>query len=48
VEHRLRFSIGKPPPATLIAKLVKARLAEIEGGEDMLRSFAGKRRRKKS
>lgn len=25
-----RFSIGKPPPATLIRKLVKARLAEIE------------------
>jgi uncharacterized protein YdhG (YjbR/CyaY superfamily) len=26
----LRFPIGKPPPATLIRKLVKARLAEIE------------------
>lgn len=25
-----RFAIGKPPPATLIRKLVKARLAEIE------------------
>jgi uncharacterized protein YdhG (YjbR/CyaY superfamily) len=26
----VRFPIGKPPPATLIRKLVKARLAEIE------------------
>jgi uncharacterized protein YdhG (YjbR/CyaY superfamily) len=27
----IRFPVGKPLPATLIRKLVKARLAEIEG-----------------
>lgn len=27
-----RFPIGKPPSATLVRKLVRARLAEIEGG----------------
>jgi uncharacterized protein YdhG (YjbR/CyaY superfamily) len=44
----LRFPIGAPPPATLIRKLVKARLAEIEGGEDALRVFAARARRKKA
>ena len=44
----LRFPIGRPPPATLIRKLVKARLAEIEGGEDALRAFAARAPRKKA
>jgi uncharacterized protein YdhG (YjbR/CyaY superfamily) len=28
----IRFPVGKPPPASLIRKLVRARLAEIEAG----------------
>lgn len=37
-----RFDIGKPPPATLIRKLVKARLAEIEAPKSARKASAKK------
>jgi uncharacterized protein YdhG (YjbR/CyaY superfamily) len=35
-----RFPIGKPPPATLIRKLVKARLAELEAAPKTMKRVA--------
>jgi uncharacterized protein YdhG (YjbR/CyaY superfamily) len=41
----VRFPIGKPPPATLIRKLVRARLAEIGAAPGGAKSGAVKRSR---
>jgi uncharacterized protein YdhG (YjbR/CyaY superfamily) len=44
----IRFPVGKPLPAALIRKLVKARLAEIGGAQKKKASAASARKAKKS
>jgi uncharacterized protein YdhG (YjbR/CyaY superfamily) len=44
----VRFPIGKPLPATLVKKLVKARVAENEAGNDPYNSLRAKTAEKKA